>query len=167
MTQSWTLRSEIQGVLGISQELWGSLMKIGDPRSAVAAWELILKGEGLRDGELLEALRIWAKGSDGSYPPRPGNLLEIAKRERVARVHRRELDAWRAAGMPTIALDGTVTRLEIETGDAPTSRRGVPKSLPTVRKLALPSESKIRSEATQRSNEALKGVPSPDGAEDA
>ncbi len=131
----WSLKTEIQTCLGIAQELWGSLLKIHDHRAAVKAWELVLDGEGIREGELLDALKIWAKGADGTYPPRPGNLLEILKRERTARVHRAELDAWRHAGCPVIDSSGVVTRLELEVSSEPVERRALPLRLATVRRV--------------------------------
>lgn len=86
----------------------------------------MLEGEGICEGELLGALKIWAKSVDGKYPPRPANLLEILKRERVLRVRRAELQAWRAAGSPTIDADGTVHFDAIDEpeklGAAPTGR---------------------------------------------
>lgn len=68
----------------------------------------MLDGEGIQEGELIGSLKIWAKGSEGRYPPRPANLLEIIKRERILAIRRAELKAWRDAGCPTIDAEGVI-----------------------------------------------------------
>ncbi len=133
-SSTWTLKTEIRLCLAMRLELWGKLSETRDPAAAVAAWEMILDGEGLTEGELLDALKRWAKGTNGTFPPRPSNLLEIIKSERIMRVRRAEMDAWRAAGCPTVDPDGTIHYNEIDAGGE-TKDRVIPP-VPSIRRLA-------------------------------
>lgn len=158
MATSSTLRSEVQALLGMSLVIWGNLAKHGDPEQAVSAWELLLRSQKLRPGELTEALEIWATGPSAAYPPRPGDLLSIIHRERIEAPHRREIAAWRAAGRPTFSRDRQLIFLD-PVPDGPESDR-----------LALPwgleRDSRIAPEAPQRSNEALESPRRAIGATD-
>jgi hypothetical protein len=94
---------------------------------------MMLDGEGIGEGELLDALRRYAKGASGTYPPRPANLLDIVRQERLMRVRRKEMDGWRAAGCPTVDSDGTIHYNEIDTSEV-TEVRMLP-SIPTIQRL--------------------------------
>lgn len=96
---------EIIQVLAMSEAIWGRLAQADDPELTARAWQVVARPLNLQPGELTSAWRIYAESS--TFPPKPGELLEIVKHQRVVRAKAQKTEEWRRLGRP-VEIEGRV-----------------------------------------------------------